>query len=356
MNLFKAKTADQLEEKLMNIVNGFSHTVGLKDEVTTKVKNAEGHIKLGTMGGLGIGALGVLGGIASIPLIPAIATTALVGGFTVAGVAIMSGGAGMMAGLAYAGIGKLYAKYQESKLGDITSKIFEEHRMKIEDNKFERDFSNKFHKQTDYKTYSEHLSLYDLKEAVKQGDMTRAQELVKGIVAKAEMPEGTKTKKAPLFKEPIATDLTKSLGNFFDTYKSKALGLENQNKIADIEHKMLGGVMFATGGAAIAVTGLVAVSSFALASGGLALGVAALAYTGIKAIHKMVLSNKQEHEFKKEADAYIVKASKDLNIDVTILEDVKNHIDYKRKSELKDLFVEKTVVKDEFNKKHNVKI
>lgn len=87
MNLFKAKTADQLEEKLMKIVNDFSHTVGLKDEVTTKVKNAEGHIKLGTIGGLGIGVLGVLGGIASIPLVPAIATTAAIGGFTVAGFA-----------------------------------------------------------------------------------------------------------------------------------------------------------------------------------------------------------------------------------------------------------------------------
>lgn len=61
MNLFKAKTADELEDRLMKIVNGFSNKLGLKEEVTTKVKNAEGHIKVGLVGGLGIGALGMAG-------------------------------------------------------------------------------------------------------------------------------------------------------------------------------------------------------------------------------------------------------------------------------------------------------
>lgn len=337
MNLFKAKTADQLEEKLMNIVNDFSHKVGLKDEVTTKLKNAEGHIKLGTMGGLGLGALGVVGGIASIPLIPAIATTAVIGGFTVAGVAILGGGAAMMTGFAYAGLGKLYSKYQESKLGDLTSKIFEDHRMKMVDNSFESEFNNKFHKQTDYKNSSESISLYGIKEAVKQGDMTRAQELVKSIVEKAELPEATNKK--TLFKEPVADGLSKNLSNFFDTYKNKLNGIDNQNKMAGLENKMFGGVMFATAGAVIAGTGLIALGSVAVMGGGLAISAAALAYTGIKAIHKMVLSNKKDHELEFEADNYIRKASKDLNIDIKDLEKVKHYMDSKVDSPLKDVFV-----------------
>lgn len=337
MNLFKAKTADQLEEKLMNIVNGFSHTVGLKDEVTTKMKNAEGHIKLGTMGGLGLGALGLVGGIASIPLIPAIATTAAIGGLTMAGAAMATGSAALVTGLAYAGISKLYSKYQENKLGDITSKIFEEHRMKMEDIRFERKFSQKLHNQTDHKIYNQNIDLYSIKEAVKNGDMSRAKDLVRNIVDKVGLPE-EKNKKT-LFKKPIADDLTNNLSNFFDNYKRKVHGLENQDKMANMEHKMLGGVMFATAGAVIAGTGLIALGSVGVMGGGLALSAAALAYTGIKAIHKMVLSNKQDHELQYEADNYIRKVSKDLNIDIKDLEKVKSYIDNKYESPLKDMFV-----------------
>lgn len=338
MNLFKAKTADQLEEKLMNIVNNFSHTVGLKDEVTTKLKNADGHIKLGTMGGLGIGFLGVVGGIASIPLIPAIATTVAVGGFTMAGVAILGGGAGMMAGLSYAGLGKLYSKYQESRLGSQTSQISEQHRMTIEENKFDRVFNNKFHTQTDYKKYSDYISLYDLKEAVKQGDMTRAQELVKGIVSKAEFPEGTKAKKAPLFKEPIADDLGSKLGKFFEGYTNKINGHDHSQKIAKIEKNIEKSPWIAGAAIALAGAGLVATSS-ALVATGLAVGFATLGYTAIKELHRRVIENRSEALLNMDGNKYIDKMSKELNIDVSILNDVKNNVSIRKDNTFKDDFV-----------------
>jgi hypothetical protein len=344
MNLFKAKTADQLEEKLMNIVNGFSHTVGLKDEVTTKVKNAEGHIKLGTMGGLGIGLLGLVGGIASIPLIPAIATTAAIGGFTVAGVAMLGGGAGMMAGLSYAGLGKLYTKYQESKLGDLTSKIFEDHRMKIEDNKFERDFSNKFHKQTDYKTYSEHMNLHSLTNAVKKGDMTKAQEIVKSIVERAELPEGKNKKQ--LFKAPVADELSQNLGNFFDTYKRKLYGLENQSNQIKAENKMGYGGLVAALGSFGAAAGLVAASSAVIATGGIAISVAAMGYIGIQAIKKagFAQTGRNERALELDAERHMNKVAQDLNIDVKDLKSIQTMMEKKPSNvaEMKEKFINET--------------
>lgn len=347
MNLFKSKITDDLEEKLMKIVNGFSHKVGIKDEVTTKVKNAEGHIKLGLMGGLGIGALGVVGGIASIPLMPAIATTAVIGGFTAAGIAILGGGAGMSVGLAYAGIGKLYTKYQESKLGDLTSKIFEEHRMRIEDSNFERKFSDKFHKQTDYKTYSENLSLHSLTNAVKQGDMTQAQEIVKSIVARAEMPE-EKVKKQ-LFKEPAADELSKNLGNFFDTYKRKLYGLENQSNQIKAADKMGYGSLVAALGTFGAAAGLIAASSAVIATGGIAISVAAMGYVGIQAIKKagIAQAGRNERALEIDADRHMQKVAKDLNIDVKDLKSIETMMARKPSniSEMKEQFVNDTAAR-----------
>lgn len=236
MNLFKAKTADELEENLMKVVNGFSNRLGLRDEVTTKVENAEGHIKVGLVGGLGIGALGLVGGIASIAVAPAIATTVVAAGFTAAGVSMLGGGALMMAGLGYAGIGKLYTKYQESRLGGTTSQAFESHRLKMEDIEFEQKFSQKFHNQTDSKLYSKGIDVYSIMQAVKHGDMNQANNLVKSLVAQAGMPEGKS--KSALFKEPVADSLQNKLGNFFDEYKNKLLGFDNQDKIIKADNKM----------------------------------------------------------------------------------------------------------------------
>lgn len=340
MNLFRAKTADQLEERLMNVVNNFSKTFGLKDEVTTKIENAEGHIKLGTIGGLGIGALGVLGGIASIPLIPAIATTAVVGGFTVAGVAIMAGGAGMVAGLGYAGLGKLYSKYQESRLGGLTSKIFEDHRMGIEDAKFERDFNRKVNHETDYKLSADSNDLYKIKEAVKQGDMLTAQDLVKNIVNKADLK--VSTRKEPLFKESISTGLESKLDHFFDAYTNKLNGKENQNKIRSMETKMAAGGILAALGTLGAAAGIVAASSVALATGGIVIGAAALAYSGIQAIKKSGLSQRNSSGFEVDAERHLQKVAKDLNIDAFELDSIKKYRDQKNSSNFKDQFVKET--------------
>lgn len=349
MSLFKAKTADQLEEKLMNLVNGYAKTLGLKEEVTTKMKNAEGHVKLGLMGGLGIGALGLVGGIASIPLMPAIATTAVIGGFTAAGVAILGGGAGMSVGLAYAGIGKLYTKYQESKLGDLTSRIFEDHRMKMADNRFENKFSQKFHTDTDYAHYSGNLDIHSIVQAVKKGDMEQARGIVKEMVAQTDLPENKITKKAPLFKEPIADDMSQKLGKFFDTYNQKISGQESIDKSWELGKKMEKGLLVSAGSILVAGAGVAALSSFAVATGGLGLSVAALGYMGIKKIQKMVEENKYSNKFalEREGDAYIKKMSKDLNIDIDILKDVQ----YAGKSEAsKDYFIQQTKMKETASK------
>lgn len=319
MNLFKAKTADELEEKLMNIVNGFSHKVGLKDEVTTKIKNAEGHIKLGTMGGLGIGVLGVMGGIASIPLVPAIATTAVIGSLTVAGAAILGGGAGMSVGLAYAGIGKLYAKYQESKLGDITSKIFEEHRMKMEDNRFENKFSQKFHTDTNYAHYSGNLDIHSIVQAVKKGDMEQARGIVKEMVAQTDLPESKITKKAPLFKTPVADDMNQKLGKFFDEYISKLVGDEHGNQVMKRDSKMGYGMLAAAAAAMGSAAGLVTLASPAIIGGALAVSVACMAYSGIQKLMKTGLEQKGAISFELEANRHIHRVAHDLNIDANDL-------------------------------------
>lgn len=344
MNLFKAKTADELEDKLMKIVNGFSNKLGLKEEVTTKVKNAEGHIKVGLVGGLGIGALGLVGGIASIAVAPAIATTAVAAGFTAAGVTILGGGALMMAGLGYAGIGKLYTKYQESRLGNLDSQIFEKHRLKMEDIHFESKFSQKFHDQTDSKLYSKGIDVYSIMQAVKHGDMDQAKNLVKSMVAQVGLPEGKNNKQ--LFKEPVADDLNKNLGNFFDTYTRKIYGLENQSNQMKASDKMGYGGLVAALGSFGAAAGLVAASSAIIATGGLAISVAAMGYVGIQAIKKAGFeqSGRNEVAMKIHADHYMEKVAHDLNIDVKDLKSIQTMMEKKPSNiaEMKEKFVSET--------------
>ena len=342
MNLFKAKTADELEDKLMKIVNGFSNKLGLKEEVTTKVKNAEGHIKVGLVGGLGIGALGMAGGIASIAVAPAIATTAVVAGFTAAGVTILGGGALMMAGLSYAGIGKLYTKYQESRLGNLDSQIFEGHRLKMEDIDFESKFSQKFHDQTDSKLYSKGIDVYSIMQAVKHGDMDQAKNLVKSMVAQVGLPEGKP--KAALFKEPVADSLQNKLGNFFDEYKNKMLGIDNQNKIMKADSKMGVGMLVAMGAAMGSAAGIVALSSPAIIGGSLAFSAAALGYSAIQKMIKTGLEQRNEVGFEIDANRHIHKVANDLNINADDLRSIQTIMKNKTSdnSELKEKFVNET--------------
>lgn len=347
MSLFKAKTADELEDKLMKMVNGFSKKLGLREEVTTKVENAEGHIKVGLVGGLGIGALGLVGGIASIAVAPAIATTVVAAGFTAAGVTILGGGALMMAGLSYAGIGKLYTKYQESRLGNLDNQAFESHRLKMEDIEFDHKFTQKFHDQTDSKLFSKGIGsdLHSIMYAVKNGDMEQARGIVKAMVAQTDLPQNKITKKAPLFKEPIADDMTQKLGKFFDTYNQKISGQESINKSWELGKKMEKGLLVSAASILVSGAGVVALSSFAVATGGLGLSVAALGYMGIKKIQKIAEENKYSSTvtLEREGDDYIKKMSKDLNIDINILKDVR----YAGKNESsKDYFIQQTKMKE----------
>lgn len=341
MGLFKAKTADELEEKLMKVVNGFSQKLGLRDEVTTKMENADNHIKVGLVGGLGIGALGLVGGVASIPLIPAIATTTVVAGFTVAGAAMAAGGAATVIGLGYAGLGKLYSKYQESRLGSLTSRAFESHRKEMIEHDFTSDLSEKFHKQTDYKNYAKNIDLYSIMQAVKQGDMNQAKNLVKEMVATTDLPENNKKS---LFKAPIADDMNQKLGKFFDEYRNKEMGIDNQNAIMKRDTKMGIGMLAAMGAAMGSAAAIVTLSSPAIIGGALALSVAAMGYSAIQKIAKTGLEQRNSTGFKLDASAHIHNVARDLNISYDDLKSIKSITENKNASisEMKEKFITET--------------
>jgi len=330
MGLFKAKTADELEENLMKVVNGFSNQLGLREEVSNKMENANAQIKLGLVGGLGIGALGVVGGIAGITVAPAIATTA-----------IAVGGVATVVGLGYAAIGKLYSKYQEGRLGSLNSQISEEHRLKMVDNHFANDFSNKFHKQTDYKHYSKDVDLYSIMRAVKNGDMDQAKNLVKEMVATTELPVNNKKS---LFKAPIADNMNQKLGKFFDEYNNKLMGIDNQNQIMKRDSKMGFGMLAAMGAAMGSAAAIVTLSSPAVIGGAIGLSVAAMAYSGIQKIMKTGLEQRNSIGFGIEASSHIHNAARDLNISYDDLKSIQTITKNKNASinEMKEQFINET--------------
>lgn len=341
MGLFKAKTADELEERLMKVVNKFSNQLGLRDEVESKMENANSQIKLGLVGGLGIGALGVVGGLTSIAVVPAIAATT-VAGLTVAGAAIAAGGVATAVGLGYAAIGKLYSKYQEGKLGSLHSQISEEHRLRMVDRHFASDFSLKFNTQTNYKHYSKEDDLYNIMQAIKNGDMDQAKKIVKEVVAQTDLPE-RKNKKS-LFKEPVADDMNSKLGKFFDEYRNKLMGVDTQNEIMKRDTKMGVGMLAAMGAAMGSAAAIVTLSSPAVIGGAIGLSFAAMAYSGIQKIFKTGLEQRNAVGFQIDANSHIHNAARDLNINADDLRSIQ-HITNNTNasiSEMKKKFINET--------------
>lgn len=182
--IFKARNADELEQRMSKIIDKLYNQVHLKSEVEEKVNIADKHQKLGLFAGAGVGAAVVLGGIATIAAAPAIATTAVVGGITVAGVAIMGGGAIAMAGTAYAGISTLYKTFQESRLGGLTARAFENHRQDILSSKINTQLSNKMGKETNYTNSISYTEALDVHDALKKHDKGAAMEVMKKSISK----------------------------------------------------------------------------------------------------------------------------------------------------------------------------
>lgn len=182
--IFKARNAEELENRMSKLIDKLYDQVHLKSEVEEKVKVADKHHKIGLVAGLGIGTATMLGGIASIAVAPAVATTAVVGGFTVAGVALLGGGAVAMAGMGYSGISALYKTFQESRLGGLTARVFEEHRQDILSLEINTKLSNKLEKETNYAHSISFTEALDVHSALKKHDKEAAMEVMKKSISK----------------------------------------------------------------------------------------------------------------------------------------------------------------------------
>lgn len=182
--IFKARNAEELEERMSKLIDKIYKQVHLRSEVEEKVSIADKHTKMGLLGGAGVGAAVVLGGIATIAAAPAIAATAVVGGLTVAGVSIMGGGAVMMAGMGYAGVSALYKTFQESRLGGLTARIFEDHRQDVLSSKINTQLSNKMGKETNYNNSISFSEALDVHSALKKHDKEAAMEVMKKSISK----------------------------------------------------------------------------------------------------------------------------------------------------------------------------
>lgn len=196
MRLFKEKNAEQLQDSLIKLVDKYSEDLNLREIVENKVKKIDKHTKFGMFTGLGVGAVGVVGGIGAIAISPAVATIAVgFAGFTIAGAAIMAGGAALVSGLSYAGISQLVKKATENCLGSSYEQASEEHRLKMVDIRMQHQFNRVMNRASDYQQSASSDDLYDIQRAIKANDFNRATGIVEKMSNEVKFKNSTKTNK-----------------------------------------------------------------------------------------------------------------------------------------------------------------
>jgi hypothetical protein len=339
MNLFKARTADELESRLWKMADKYSENLNLREKVSKNVEQSISRGNKALFTGLFTGMAGIVGGIGIIIAAPAIATTAVVGGFTIAGVTMLGGGAGMSLGLAYKGFQKLVEKFENGKLGSSYEQASEEGRLNRLPYKMERQFNSVLRKQNSNIEGSE---MYHLQSALQNGNNVEVTRIIKELTNQAMGEQGSVEVKGKLFNKPVAANLESKLNSFYEKYQNIATKEGLQNDKSKVKTKMqLTSLVGATGmftammGATIGVTTPIIL-------GGVVVGAASFGAVALMNIARKKLDNIVSQDLTNNGNNLIKKYSKDLNISESELRSIRNYKeDTLKGKETKEDFVNK---------------
>lgn len=267
MSLFKKKTADEMQDKIIETIQKYKDSFSKREVLEEKIKENKLKATIGFIGGATAGVGGFLSvAAASAGIIAApVAMTALTIGTGVGWI-----------GLAYAGVHYLVKQHQEKEYYKADS-----HRAMY---KAEQSFENKINKilsKTDHGELS-HDEMFKLKSAVINDNGTSLDNALKEM----NLPD---TKHKKVFKENIAGQLEASVErilpkSFYSTRKeSLKTGL---------------GLTVAMGGAVAAVGGMTAASLMATGLGTIAL-VGATAWSGIRLAAEAIENRQIKKHFEK---------------------------------------------------------
>lgn len=251
MTLFRKKTADEMQDNMINLIEKYKDSLNLQDHHQNKIKSSDFKAQVG-LGVMGLSGMGALGGIIALgtaaiaaPVAVALTTGAVTVGF---------------AAMGYMGIQRLIQKHHEG----VVSKNNHDDFVYKAGSTFEKKM-NALLSNTEGQSALKSDDMLKLKRAVLNDNGTSLDSALKEI----NLPD-TKFKK--VFKEDISGNLESSLErimpkSFYSTRKeSLKTGL---------------GLTMAMGGAVAAVGGLSAASLMVTGLGVIG-GVGALAWSGIR--------------------------------------------------------------------------
>lgn len=276
MTLFRKKTADEMQSKILDTIQDYRESLNAKTSHEEKMKSSNLKSTVGfltmtasTLGGLG-GIMAVAGGIIAGP----------VGG------AVLVGSLGIAtAAIAYAGVNAMVSTYHKSRLDKMAGIDNEA----VADNKFEQKMSKILSNTSDHSGLSFN-QMANLKHAVKNDDGMSLDNALKEM----NLPD---TKHKKVFKENISGQMEASLEkiipqSFYSTRKeSLKTGL---------------GLTVAMGGAVAAVGGLSAASLMVTGLGVIG-GVGALTWSGIRMAAEAIENRQIKKEFGVKNDEEVGK-------------------------------------------------
>jgi len=269
MSLFRKKTADEMQDKMIELIENYKDSVNLENNHKAKMQASDVKAQIG-LGVMGVSGLGALGGIIAIgtaaiavPTAVALTTGAVTVGF---------------AAMGYMGIQRLIQKHHEKVL------------MKNDQDDFVRKAGNTFEKKmnallnkTEGQKSLNHDDMFKLQSAVLYDNGTSLDAALKNM----SLPD---TKHKKVFKENISGQLESSIErilpkSFYSTRKeSLKTGL---------------GLTVAAGGAIAAVGGLTAASLMATGLGTIAL-VGGTAWSGIRLAAEALENRQIKKHFEKQ--------------------------------------------------------
>lgn len=251
MSLFKKKTADEMQDGMINLIDKYKDSLTLQDHHHEKIKSSDLKAQVG-LGIMGLSGLGALGGIIAIGTAAVAAPV---------GVALTTGAVTVgFAAMGYMGIQRLIQRHHEG----IVSKNNHNDFVYKAGNTFERKM-NALLSKTEGHSALNNDDMFKLKNAVLNDNGTSLDKALREI----NLPD-TKYKK--VFKENISGQLEASLERIMPEsfYSSRKESLKTGL-----------GLTLAMGGAVAAVGGMSAASLMVTGLGVIG-GVGALAWSGIR--------------------------------------------------------------------------
>lgn len=281
--LFRAKTANQLEERLYKLVDEYN------DKLNKNVDSIENDtlpnkiLKLGLFSGLAIGGAGLVSALSQ---------------FDSQGTAIMAGSAALAAGLGYSGISTLYTNYKTAK--ENKQEMPEEERLKILSKDMNSKFFKKMAEQTDYRYGMNYNQVLEIESALKSNNMEEAKDVIKRAVSKVSFDQTKPEEEQPrkrVFKNFSSDSLMNRVDDLHEKHKEKTNLKYDLGKASQMENRIIAGVGMASIGAMYGVAGLVTLDSLPMLGAGVAVSVASLGYTGISALLKNHIESKNNLEY-----------------------------------------------------------